>query len=386
MADNVHKIEYNGKEIYLIATAHVSKESIELVKKVVSEEQPDSICIELDEARYQNIKNPKKWEETDLIKIIKSKRVGFMLAQLALSGFQKKLAGKLDTQVGGEMIQGMKCAEQTGAQLVLADRDIQTTFMRIWRKLSFWKKIKLALSLVFSFGDAKEEEISDEEIAELMQADFLDAAMSELKKEYPEIGQILISERDQFLANKIKNAPGKKVVAILGAAHVPGVIQEIPKEQDIDAINFVPPKKKGSKIVAWVIPIIIIGLLVYAFALNIQTGLQQLSIWVIWNSGLAALGTLIALGNPLSILVAAVAAPFTSVNPVLACGWFAGLVEANVRKPQVKDLNNLAEDALHFKRYYKNRVLKTLLVVIFANIGSTVGTIVAGLDIIKNLF
>jgi len=382
--ENVHIVDYEGKKIYLVATAHVSKDSVELVKNVVDEVKPDSICIELDEARYQNMKNPKKWEDTDLIKVIKSKRAGFLLAQLALGGFQKKIAGNLDTKVGGEMMQGMQCAEETGAELVLADRDIQTTFMRIWRKLSFFKKAKLVLSLLFSFGE--DTEITDEELAELMKADMLDSVMSELKKDYPEIGQILISERDQYLAYKIKNAPGKKIVAILGAAHVPGIINEIPKQQDIKAIDYVPPKKKYSKIISWVIPLAIIGLLVYAFAINIQTGLRQLSIWVIWNSALAAIGTLAALGHPLSILVAAVTAPFTSVNPVLACGWFAGLVEANVRKPQVKDLNNLSEDVMHFKNFYKNRFLKTLLVVIFANIGSTVGTIIAGLDIATNLF
>lgn len=383
---NIHKLESGGKNIYLIGTAHVSPESVELVKRAASELKPDSICIELDEARYNNMKNPKKWEDTDLIKVIKSKRVGFLLAQLILGSYQKKLAGSLNSQVGGEMAAGMKCAEEQGANLVLADRDLQVTFMRIWRKMSFFRKLKLIISLIFSFGGDEGEEISEEELKELMQKDLLDSALSELKQEYPEIGEILIDERDTYLAYKIKNAPGDTVIAVLGAAHVPGIMSKIEKDISIDEISEVPKKKKISKAVGWIIPIVIIGLLVYAFTLNIATGMQQLSVWVLWNSLLAGIGALCALANPLSILTAAAVAPFTSVNPLLACGWFAGLVEANVSKPRVKDLQNLSEDVLHFKSFYKNRFLKTLLVVIFSNIGSTAGTIVAGLDIVKNLF
>ena len=383
---NVHKIEIDGKNIYLIGTAHVSPESVKLVKRAADELKPDSICIELDEARYNNMKNPKKWEDTDLIKVIKSKRVGFLLAQLILGSYQKKLAGSMGSQVGGEMTAGMKCAEEQGANLVLADRDLQVTFMRIWRKMTFFRKLKLIISLIFSFGGDEGEEISEEELKELMQKDLLDSALSELKQEYPEIGEILINERDTYLAYKIKNAPGDTVIAVLGAAHIPGIKSKIEKDISIDEISEVPKKKKVSKVIGWIIPIVIIGLLVYAFTVNIATGMQQLSVWVLWNSLLAGIGALCALANPLSILTAAVVAPFTSVNPLLACGWFAGLVEANVSKPRVKDLQNLSEDVLHFKSFYKNRFLKTLLVVIFSNIGSTVGTIVAGLDIVKNLF
>lgn len=383
---NVHKTEIDGKTIYLIGTAHVSPESVELVKRACKELKPDSICIELDEARYNNMKNPKKWEDTDLIKVIKSKRVGFLLAQLILGSYQKKIAGSLNSNVGGEMIAGIECAEEQGANLVLADRDLQVTFMRIWRKMSFFRKLKLILSLIFSFGGDEGEEISEEELKELMQKDLLDSALSELKQEYPEIGEILIDERDAYLAYKIKNAPGNTVAAVLGAAHIPGIKSKIESDLSIDEISEVPKKQKISKVLGWIIPIVIIGLLVYAFTVNISTGLRQLSVWVLWNSLLAGIGALCALANPLSILTAALVAPFTSVNPLLACGWFAGLVEANVSKPRVKDLQNLSEDVLHFKSFYRNRFLKTLLVVIFSNIGSTVGTIVAGLDIVKNLF
>lgn len=384
MEDNVTRLDYRDKEIILIGTAHVSQESAELVKRVIDEEKPDSICIELDKGRFQNLKNPQLWEHMDVIQIIKEKKTGFLLANIVLSSFQKKIARQLGTVVGQEMLQGIKSAEETGAELVLADRNIQTTFLRIWRKLGLWEKTKLFFSLLFSFSE--EITLSSDDVNELLNDETLELAIAEMRKSFPVIGDILISERDQYLAYKIKAAPGNKVVAILGGAHVPGVKEEIFKQQDIGKITEVPRGSPVFKIIAWAIPVIIIGLFIYGFAINIQTGLEQLSIWVIWNSALAALFTALVLGHPLSILTALVAAPFTSVNPFLACGWLAGLVEATVRKPTVQDINNVSQDIMSFKRFFKNRFLKALAVVIMANIGSSIGTFVAGTNIIRNLF
>ena len=384
MNDNITILDYDGKRIFLVGTAHVSKESAELVKRIIEDEHPDSVCVELDEDRYNNIQNPKAWENTDVVKVIKSKKVGFLLANLALSSYQKKIAKQLDAPVGGEMIQGIESAKEVGAVLVLADRSIQTTFLRIWRKLNLWEKCKLLASLLFSFDD--DSEISEMDLQELLKADMLESVLIDMRKQFPKIGDILINERDQYLAAKIKEAPGEKVVAILGGAHVPGVKEEIYRSQNLESISVVPHKGRASKIVGWIIPAIIIGLIIYGFVTNIQTGFQQLSAWVLWNGGLAALFTVLAWGHPLSILTAFAAAPITSLNPILACGWFAGLVQATVKKPTVQDVLNVQTDIFSLKGFFKNRFLKTLTVVVLANIGSSIGTYVAGFDIIKNLF
>lgn len=382
--NNVTKLAYQDKEIIIIATAHVSAQSVELVQKVIEEEKPDSVCIELDDGRYQNIQNPQKWENTDIVKVIKSNKVGFLLVNLALSSYQKRIAKQLSVNVGGEMIQAIESAKNTGASIVLADRDIQTTFLRIWRKLNLWEKAKLIISLIFSFeGDNK---ISEQDLNELMKSDILETVMVGIKKQYPKIGEILISERDMFLAAKIKEASGPKVVAVLGAAHVPGVKEEIYKEQDLQEIGTVPSKGRFSKVAGWIIPIILVGLFTYAFAINIQTGIQQLSVWVLWTGVLAALFTTLSLGHPLSILTSFVAAPLTTIHPLLACGWFTGLVEAAIKKPTVQDVHNIQSDIFSFKGFFKNRFLKIILVVMMANIGASIGTIVAGTNIIKNIF
>lgn len=309
-----------------------------------------------------------------------------MLANLVLGSYQKKLAKQLDTNVGQEMVQGIKSAEETGANLVLADRSIQTTFMRIWRKMTLKEKFELLLNLFFALDDEEESEITDEEIAKLLQKDMLEGAMANMKEEFPKIGDILLCERDQHLANKIKNAPGKKIVAVLGGAHVAGVKEEIFKEQNMQEITTVPPAGKTAKVIGWAIPIAIVALIAYGFVQGVETGMQQVASWILWNGSLAALFTAIMLGHPLSILTAFVVAPISSLNPMLACGWFAGLMEAHVRKPKVEDVSNISNDIFSIKGLFHNRFLRTLLIVIMANLGSSLGTIIAGLDIIKNVF
>ncbi len=382
--ENITRIEYMDKEIILIATAHVSKDSAELVKRVIEEERPDSVCIELDEDRYQNVIKPKAWEETDLIKVIKTKKVGFMIANLFLSSYQKKMALKLNTPVGGEMIQGLESAKETGAELVLADRSIQVTFLRIWRALNLWDKAKLVGSLLFT--SEEDTDITDDDLQRMLEEDMLEAAMAGLKKEFPKVGQILISERDQFLAAKIKTAPGKKVVAILGGGHVPGIKKELFEDRDIESISTVPPKSRLSKVAGWIIPAIITGLLLFSFVINIETGLQQLSAWVLWTGILAAVFTALSLAHPISILTSFVTAPLTTLHPLLACGWFAGLVEATIKKPTVKDVQNVQEDIFSLKGFYKNRLLKTVFVMFMANMGATIGTLIAGTNLIRSLF
>ncbi|MCL2427225.1 MAG: TraB/GumN family protein [Oscillospiraceae bacterium] len=386
MVENITRLNYKDKEIILVATAHVSEASVVLTKETIELEQPDSVCVELDEGRYKNIQNPRAWEQTNITQIVREKRVGFALVQLLLSAYQKRLAKKLGTKPGGEMIQGIESAEEIGAQLVLADRNIQTTLLRTWRLLSAKERLKLFTAITGLFGAKDEDDITEEAIAKMLEKDMLSSILEEMQDTVPTVVKVLIHERDQFLANKIKNAPGHKIVAVLGAGHVPGVIEEINKEQDMERISALPQKKSKLKIIKWIIPAIIIGLLAYSFVQNIEMGFQNLWIWWLWNGGLSALFTLLSLGHPLSIATAFLAAPITSFVPFLAAGWFAGLMEAKIRKPRVEDLQNLSEDALHLRRFFKNRVLRVVAVTIMANVGSTIATFVAGAEILRNTF
>jgi len=379
MNENIVKLNYKDKEIYLVKTAHVSKNSINDVKECIGGVKPDAICIELDEDRYKKISDPEKWNDTDIVKVIKEKKVGFLLVNLILASFQRRMAINMDSNSGAEMLEGIKQAKELNVPLVLADRPIKTTFSRIWNSLGLYEKSKLLVSIIGSIFD--DEEISEEDLQALKEADALEAALNEVGKEFPNVKKILVDERDAYLSSKIKNAPGKKIVAIIGAAHAGGIERNLDKDIDINELNVVKKKKGISSIIKWLIPIAIISIIIYTLWSNRDAGLSQIKSWILWNGTLSALGTLLAFGHPLSILTAFVMAPITSLNPLLAAGWFAGIVEAMIRKPKVKDFENLGEDTNTLKGFWKNRVTRILLIVVFANVFSSIGTFISGLDI-----
>lgn len=376
-------LQYGDKDIYLVKTAHVSKKSVEQVHEVIAEIEPDTICIELDKGRYESIMDPDSYKKMDIIKVIKQKRIAIVLVNLILSSYQKRMATKLEVNSGDEMRAAIEESKTRNTELVLADRNIQTTFMRVWRLHSFWDKCKLILGIVSACFD--DEDISEEDLAKLKESDMLSAALNDISKQFPMFAKGLIFERDEYLSHKIKTAPGKKIVAVIGAAHAPGIKKNLEKDIDIDKLDQIPPKSTLSKISGWIVPAIIVVMLLSSFHLDSEMGLNSLLNWFLWNGTLSALGTLLVLGHPLSILTAFLAAPFTSLNPLLAAGWFAGLVEAHLRKPRVMDLEMLQEDMGSIKRMLSNRVIRILLVVIFANLGSTLGTYISGFSIFKNL-
>lgn len=371
----------DGKEFILIGTAHVSKQSAEQVKEVIEAERPDSVCIELDEQRYQSITEGNAWRDMDIFKVIKEKKSTLLLINLAISSFQKRMAKQFGIQPGQEMIQGIESAKEIGADLVLADRNIQITFSRIWQNVGLWGKAKLLVQLIFSIFD--KESISEEELEKMKSQDMLDAVLHDFTVHFPKLKTPLIDERDQYLSQKIREAPGKKIVAVLGAAHVPGITKEIEKEHDVERLSQVPPKSKAPKIIAWTIPILILSIIAYTFYTNPSAGLEQMLSWVLWNGSLSAIGTAIALGHPLAILTAFIAAPITSLDPITAAGWFAGFVQAYFRRPNVADFESLSEDVQSVKGFWSNKVTRILLVVVFSNLGSSLGTFIGGADVVR---
>ncbi|MBR3251245.1 MAG: TraB/GumN family protein [Erysipelotrichaceae bacterium] len=381
MLENVIKLNYQDKELYLVKTAHVSKDSVADVTRCVDEINPDAICIELDEQRYDRLRNPDKWRETDIIDVIKKKQVGMLLVNTILASFQKRMAKSLGSNSGGEMMEGIRLSDERKIPLVLADRPIKTTFSRIWNELDGKEKIKMLSAIIESIFS--NEEITEEDLAKLKEADALQAALSEISDQFPTIKRVLVDERDQYLCEKIRTAPGKKIVAIIGAAHSLGIEKYLNSKIDLEELNKVNKKKGLGTYIKYAIPVIIILLIGLTIFRNRDVGLSQIRSWIIWNGGMSALGVALAFGHPLSILTALIMAPITSLNPLLASGWFAGLVEAHLRKPKVKDFEDLAEDTSDIKGFWKNGITRTLLVVVFANLFSSIGTFISGIDIVR---
>lgn len=387
MNENIVKIDYKDKEIYLIKTAHVSKNSVADVEECFNEVNPDSVCIELDKQRYESINNKDKWRDTDISKVIKEGKVGLLLVNIILSSFQKRMATSMDSQNGAEMMTGMRLANENNKNLVLADRPVNTTFSRVWNSLGLWEKAKLLGTIIGSIFD--KEEISEEDINALKEEDALDAALKEVSKEFPNVKKTLVDERDQFLSQKIKTAPGNKVIAIIGAAHAKGIINNLDNEIDCKELETVHKKKGIGSFIKWLIPIAILGMIIYTVIVNKDAGIEQIKSWVLWNGTAAAIGSLICTAHPLTILVAFVAAPLTSLNPLLSSGLFAGLVEATLRKPKVKDFEDIADDTANVKGFFKNRVTRILLIFIIVNLFSSIATFISGAGILTsfiNLF
>ncbi|WHX38454.1 TraB/GumN family protein [Mesobacillus sp. AQ2] len=379
--DNITRIDMNGKEYILIGTAHVSRHSAEQVKEVIEAERPDSVCVELDEQRYKTITEGSKWQEMDIIQVIKEKRASLLLMNLAISSFQNRMAKDLGIKAGQEMIQGIESAKEVGANLVLADRNIQITFSRIWGNLGLKGKALLLSQIITSIFS--KDSISEEDLEKLKEQDTINAMLNEFTETFPRLKKPLIDERDQYLSQKIKDAPGEKIVAVLGAAHVPGIKEQIKKEHDLKKLRAVPPKSNWPKIIGWSIPVFILAIIVYTFVANPSAGFSQTISWILWNGSLSALGAAIAMGHPLTILTAFIAAPITSLNPLLAAGWFAGLAQAYIRRPNVRDFETLSEDVFSVKGFWRNKVSRILLIVVLANLGSSIGTFIGGADVIR---
>ncbi len=375
-SDNVHHLTFEDKEILLIGTAHVSRESADLVHQVIHEEKPDTVCVELCNYRYQSLTQKKKWQDTNLFKVIKEKKAFLLLSNLMLAYFQKKIGQKLGSKPGEEMMRAIQAAEEVGASIHLTDRDIRTTLSRTWRLMGLWTKIKLLAQFITSAGEL--DAITQEDIEKMKNKDVLETLLSEIGEELPEMKHILIDERDQYLTQKIRTAPGKKIVAVVGAGHVPGIEHHWNLPVDMEALEQIPPKSQWVTLIKWIIPVFIVGLFILGFfTAGAATTSHMIKWWVLANGVLAGLGAAIAFGHPLTVLSAIVASPLTSLNPMIAAGWVSGLVEAFLGKPKVRDFERLPEDISSLKGFWKNKITRILLVVVFTNIGSSLGTFVA---------
>lgn len=390
MSQTQKVLELNNRKITLIGTAHVSAESISEVENVISDVKPDCVAIELDEKRYESITNPDKYRELDIIKVLKRKEGFLLLANIVMASFQKRMGKNAGVKPGEEMVAAINKAKELNIPTALVDRPIQITFRRAWKKTSAYGKTQL-LSALLASGFSKDE-ISSEEIENLKQSSEMDSMMKELSELMPAVKQVLIDERDLYLASHIWKAEGNNIVAVLGSGHLPGVeahLKKIAENQastDTSEIASIPESGIFSKIMMWLIPALIVAVIAFGFYIGGKDAGSKMALnWILWNGILAGLGALIAGGNPLTILVSFVGAPVTSLCPFIGVGIVAGIVQAAICKPQVKDLETLSDDAGSIKGFYKNKILRVLLVFLLSSVGSSIGTFAAGAGIVINL-
>lgn len=388
MSQTQKVLELGGRKITLVGTAHVSAQSIEEVKNTIKELKPDCVAVELDEKRADSIQNDQRYSDLDIVKVIREGKAFLVLANLMLASFQKRMGQNIGVKPGDEMLAAIKTAEEMGIATSMVDRPVQTTLQRAWAKNGFMGKMGLLASLLASAFS--KEEIDESEIEALKQKNEMDNMMGELSKEMPVIKEVLIDERDKYLASKIWESQGNNIVAVLGAGHLAGVEAHLNQiaaggeSSDVAEISELPAKKSLAKFIGWLIPAVIIGFIAAGFIYGgRKAGTAMLSTWVLWNGIPSALLSIVALAHPVTIIVSFLAAPFTSLCPFIGVGFVSGIVQAVICKPRVRDMENLSEDVQSIKGFYRNRILRVLLVFILSSVGSSIGTFAGGADVIR---
>jgi len=368
--------------IILVGTAHISKDSVKEVKEVIEKYKPDVVAVELCKRRYEAITKKDQWENTPITSLLKSNNAYLMLAQTFLSSIQRRLGKEYGVEPGSEMIAAMDEAKKHNLRVALVDRDISITLKRAWRRMGIREKFRLTWEFMKAILGYDEGELEELDLKELMDQDVITAMMKEFGEIAPSVATVLIHERDEYIAKKILDeSKNGKVVAVVGAGHVNGIKKYLEKKKldvDLKELEYVPKKRFSLlKTVGYAVPIIFVALIVYLFMIGgWDRAADALLWWFLINGSLSALGALIARAHPLSIATAFVAAPITSLNPAIAAGWVAGYVEFKLRKPVVKDFQTLSKiDST--KDFFNNRVIRLLMVVALANLGSMIGTFVA---------
>lgn len=375
----------DDKEFVLVGTAHISQESKDLVTQAIQEESPDTVCVELDEGRLKSLEDPDRWKKTDLKKIIREHQLGTLIANLVLGSYQKRMGLSTGVRPGAELYGAVLSARSAGIPIVLADRDIKVTLRRTWSCTPWYRKFSLIASLFASLFD--KTEISEEELKRIRERDSLSAMMEEFGKTFPEVKSVLIDERDQYLASRIRHASGKKVLAVVGAGHVQGIrkiLEEnkpLPEESTLCQIK---PSSPVFKILGWTITVAIIASIV---GVGIHSGLEKAGEvtlnWFLYTGGGAMLGSIIAGAHPLAVLTALVVAPFTGLTPLIGVGFFVALVQAYLRPPRVAEFETVSEDIWKISRWWKNRVTRVILCFLLPGFPAIIGKIIALIGIYR---
>lgn len=405
----IRTVELGPRTFFLLGTAHVSADSVTAVEDTIARGGMDHVCIEIDEGRYRSVARKNDWSRLDIFQVIRRRQAFLLLSNLVLSSFQRRMGENTGVAPGSEMIAAVNRAKEAGIAYSFGDRPVAATLRRAWAKTGFWGKNKLLAGMLASAFSR--EKVTEEDLRKLQEQNELEAMLNELADYLPSVKEVLIDERDQYLAQSIWDAEGSRVLAVVGAGHVPGITRwlerlaareaseasapeadspeadspevatpETPAPPLIDkaALEVIPPPGPVRKAIPWVVPAVVASLIIWGFFRGgWEGGVQSLTRWILVNGTLSAIGALAALAHPVTIIVSFLAAPLTSMNPTIGVGFVSGLLEAVLRKPRVVDFENLNADILSIRGVYRNRLTHILLVFFFSTIGSAAGTFIA---------
>jgi pheromone shutdown-related protein TraB len=393
LAQEPHRIlKIGDTEIVLLGTAHVSPASARAVQALVATGEFDTVAIELCDSRQRAMLDPDALGKLDLFSVIRSGQAPMVGASLALGAYQQRLAEQYGIEPGAELRAAIDGALDQGIPLVLIDREIGVTLRRAYRSVPWWRRMELVGGILASV--LTREKIEESDIEKLKEGDMLESTFSEFAQQSGELYGPVIDERDRYMAARLRmladEGAARRVLAVVGAGHLKGIENYLGQnderaEETIRTLEASPPRARWPKLVPWVIVAVILAGFVIGFSRNTDLGYQMVLEWFLINGGLAAIGGVIALAHPLTVLTAALGAPLTSLNPTIGIGFVAAAVELWLRKPNVEDFSRLRTDVSHVKGWWHNRVSRVLLVFFLTTLGSAMGTYIGGARIFGHL-
>lgn len=390
-------IEHAGRRITLLGTAHVSRASADKVAELLAAGSYDAVAVELCPGRHNAIVNPDALARMNLFEVFRKKKTGLVIANLALGAYQQRMAQQFDIHPGAEMHAAIEGARSRHLPVLLIDREIGVTLKRVYRGVGWWKRSKLIGGLLESV--ASKRQVTEAEIERLKEGDMLESVFNQFAQEARELYEPLIDERDRYMSLRLAAETAgngyRNILAVVGAGHVRGMEKYLPaylpgapseaQQAELAALDQVPPPSRIPRLLSWLIVILILAGFVIGFSYSPELGLRIVLDWILINGGLAALGAIVAGAHVLTVLSAFLAAPLTSLNPMVGVGMVTAAVETWLRKPEVGDFSRLREDTSRLRGWWRNRVSRILLIFLCSSLGSATGTYVAGFLIFSRL-
>jgi len=376
-----------AREIILLGTAHVSRESVEEVRRTVAEYDPDRVCVELDERRYEALSEQQRFEDLDLREILRRRQLATLLLNLLLAHYQRQLGAQLGVPPGTELLEAVRAAEARNIPVSLIDRDIRITLRRAWGAMGWWRKVHLAASLLTAL--VARAEIDEAELRALRKQDALSGLMSELGAAFPALKRVLIDERDGYLAEQVRRAAGQRVVVVVGAGHVAGMRRVLENQEGIDLapLEAMPVSRPWGRVLGWAVPGLIVGALIWIGVKQGAAAAQHnIGYWILANGIPATLGAALARAHPATWVAAFSAAPLTSLTPVIGVGYITAFVQSYFRPPLVRELRTAFDAMGNVRAWWDNRLLRIFLVFVLTTLGSLLGTGLGAAEIARSLF
>ena len=386
-SDDVRVVHLGEREVVVLGTAHVSRESVDLVRSAILELRPDAVCVELDPKRYEALARPERFEALDLREVIRTRQLATLGLNLALASYQRALGVSLGVKPGAELLEAARCAEAEGIPVSLCDRDVRITLRRAWHALSFWKRALLIGT--FSAAIFERDELSEDDLRELRRTDVLSRLLTELGDAFPGLKRVLIDERDAYLAQRIRETPGRRLLAVVGAGHLEGLVGTLERGEPVDlaALSALPTPSRLGRVLAWGLPaLVLLAFLVIGLRDGSAVAGQNVAYFALATGLPSAAGTLLAFGHPATILAALLLAPLTAIHPLIGIGHVTALVQSWMRPPFVRELSSALDDLGSARGLWQNRLLRVLLVFTLSTLGGMIGTWVGGARLVSSLF